>query len=230
MHADDRNWSSAIDAIESMSVSGQARRDTKYVLASAYAGRCGLELLSLADSIANGVGTIWPTLLSAMRVATSVEVADCQSAESTLMSIGTFNQLTVEENVLLAFVAFAKMGAVLAASGIDTDNDGARDGGSFNACTNNSANITSAMVKELGTGITIAASALAASGSSVASGAIDCSALDTALGMTGFCNQVSVNDFDNNETLVLRALIKSNEIGFNSCGGSVGSSASCSCP
>jgi hypothetical protein len=122
---------------------------------------------------------------------------------------------------------------VLAQSGADTDHDGVVDAG-FNACTNNAANIADADMKQLGTGLTLALNAIVSSSSSVAGDAVNsmktvCSSIDTFLGTTGFCDQFATTDFDAMEVLGLRSLLKSNEIGLNTCGGSLGT-GTCHCP
>lgn len=235
MLADQRDWSGAIAAVELMTPAGKDKREAKVFLSSAYAGRCGLNLIGLAKSVADGTasgGTLMPVLLSAFQTASVAQVADCKLAEQTLTSIGTGAALNADENVLLAFISFAKIGAVLAATGVDGDGNGTVDG-SFDSCVNNASNIQDADVRELGTGITLALGALTASGASVGGDATTaisamCGSIDGLLGTTGFCTQYSASDFDNSEVLGLRALIKSNEIGFNSCGGAVGT-GTCFC-
>lgn len=235
---DSGDFTDAITAIQSMTATGQAQRTTKVTLASAYAGRCGLVLTSLAGDLSSGIGdgsTLYPVLLSHMVTATSAEVDDCKQAETTLLSISsTASDRTSDENVLLAFVEFAKLGAILAASGVDADDNGTIDG-AFDACTNDASNIVDADVQHIGTAITIAIESLSASGTAVAdeiTGTFTetCDAIDSALGTTGFCEQTDTSDFDATETKGLRALIKSNELGFNTCSGAVASSLACLCP
>lgn len=237
LYLDSRDYDLAVTAIESMTTTGKAVRETRTVLASAYAGLCGLELIDLAKSIADGVtaGTkLYPILLTAFATSTRTSVDNCKLAEDQLLAISTTaSERTDDENVFLAFVEFAKLGAILGATGVDADDDATIDG-AFDPCTNDATNIEDLDVQHIGTALTIALASLGASGSSVASDVTTtfstvCSSLDTALGTTGFCDQTSPSDFDANEVKGLRALIKSNEIGFNTCGGAVASSVPCLC-
>lgn len=233
------SYSEAIDLIESMTAEGQGARETKIVLASAYAGRCGLDLLDLAGDVADGTDggfKLFQILLSSFAGANATNVADCKTAESVLLSISDDpSARSDDENVISAFVAFSKIGAIFAASGADEDDDGTVDGaGGFDSCTNTAAHILDSDVQEIGSGLTIAMSSLAAADSDIADEATTsfdavCSAVDTLLGTSGFCSQTSPDDFNGSELSALRSLIKSNEIGFDMCGGSVTDPA-CQCP
>lgn len=237
LRMDEKAYGDAISLITSMSSAGFEKRETKVVLAAAYAGACGLELIALADHIASeadGGAKLYPMLLRAYPQATADHVANCKLGEATLLSISTTpSDLTPDENILLAFIEFTKIGSILAASGLDQTGDGTIDP-AFDPCVDDADNIVDADVQHLGTGITLAMAALAASGTPVAeeiTGVFEplCTAVDAALGTTGFCDQTDPSDFDALEVRGLRALIKSNEIGFNTCGGAIGSSASCIC-
>jgi hypothetical protein len=228
---DKRDWTSAITSINSMTSSGLAKHDTKIALASAYAGRCGLDLILLADAVSSQISStkIWPILMKFMNGVSST--ADCKTAEATALTVASADR-TSDDNVFLAFVEFAKMGAVLAVSGA---NSSGSISGSFNSCTNNAANILDADVGELGTGLTITVSALNAAGSTIGGTTIStvsslCTTIDGLTGTPGFCNKTTAAQFSANELLAIRALIKSNELGFNTCSGAVFSTGACSCP
>lgn len=234
-HANAYEWTEAIAAINAMSTSGKAKRETKAALASYYAGRCGLNLLDMANVIKNQMATtkLWPMVLSAMAGSTVADLNDCVLGEQALLSIDTVAaNRTPDENVELAFIEFAKMGAALAQSKADLNGDGVVDGG-FNACS--STDISDAAAQELGSGLMLTANALAASGASIAGDVTTsmtnmCSTIEALPGFAGFCSHTASTDFTGALLLGLRALMKSNEVGFNSCGGSVGSSGACSCP
>lgn len=238
--ANSNDWTGAINDINSMTAQGQAKRETKQALGSYYAGRCGLNLLNLAQKVKDGGINIWPMVMSYMAGATAAQLADCESAEATILSIdGTATNRTPDENILLVFIEMAKMGASLASSNADANHDGAIDG-SFDACS--TSDISDASIAQLGTGLTITLASLSAANSSIA-GSISstmntlCTTLDTDLGVSGFCNQFAASDFTSKppELLALRALIKSNELGFNTCGGpfgqdQTGTANDCICP
>ncbi len=242
IRANASDWTGAIADISKMTTGGLAKRETKTALASYYAGRCGLNLLRFADSLKNGVGTIWPLLAHTMIGATASQFNDCKTAETTLLSINAVPAArTNDENMLLAFVEFAKMGADLVSTGADANGDGALDAG-FDPCM--TASIPDASVQELGTGLTIAMSSLGASGSSVAGStsatfASLCATIEGSgpgqFGMTGFCSTTTASGFNASAVLALRALMKSNEVGFNSCSGTIGTDPvgtvnDCVCP
>lgn len=131
---DKSDWGGAIDLLNSLSTTFQARRDVKALLASAYAGRCGLDFIDLSDKIQNaGATSFFPILLTAFRGKTSTNLADCLLAETTLNSIGaTPSARDANENLLMAFVAMAKIGVILAERA-DGDADGVVDA-TFRPC------------------------------------------------------------------------------------------------
>lgn len=224
-------WTDAITLIARMSATAQAERSTKVTLASAYAGRCGLDLIRLADQISTSSGTNFFSILgSAMRAATGPSVTDCVSAETTLLSISSDPQaLTADENMMLSFIGFSKIGAILATYA-DLDDDGSADAG-FDAC--DTADIPEAMVRQFGTGITLAIASLNATGSSIASGLSTAvtSACTTLGGLDpayNFCSITDPADFTADQIKALGGLIHSTDNpGVGTCAGDI---ATCVCP
>jgi hypothetical protein len=233
-YANANQWTQAITAMNSMTASGKAKRESKSALASYYAGRCGLNLLNYADAIKNQMPAtkLWPLAMSVQVGATVTDLSDCVLAEQTLVSIDpNENNRTPDENIELVFIELAKMGASLAQSNADANHDGVIDG-TFNACS--TTDISDGAVQELGSGVVLTLKAIQASGSSfggsiTSSVGTMCTTIEAQPGMAGFCSNTSASNFTGPLLLGLRALIKSNEIGFNICGGSVGS-GSCTCP
>lgn len=225
------DWTGAITSIQAMSATGRAQRETKAALASAYAGRCGLNLVNFADDVANAGSTnFFNVFLSTFQSAGSTHVADCQLSESTILSISTTaSDRTADENVFLAFAEFAKIGAILATYA-DTDDNGTADVG-FNSC--NTAHLPDAMLREIGTGLTIAVASLTASGGSVAaslSSSIS-SACSTLAGVNpayDFCSITSTSSFSANQVKAIGGLVKSTDNpGVGTCAGNL---AACVCP
>src|SRR3712207_1960284 len=68
-----REYTTALQSIALMTSAGQATRDGKVTKATALAGRCGLDLLGLAEEISTSLGskTLFAILLSYMKSATS---------------------------------------------------------------------------------------------------------------------------------------------------------------
>lgn len=225
------HWTDAITLIGRMSAAGQSERTTKVTLASAYAGRCGLNLIRLADHISTAAGTNFFAILgSAMRAATGPSVTDCILAEATLLSISTdLAALTADENMMVSFISFSKIGAIVAAYA-DLDDDGSADAG-FDACDTN--DIPEAMVRQFGTGITLAVASLNASGSSIASGlGTAVTAACTTLGgidpAFDFCSITDPADFTADHVKALGGLIHStDDPGVGTCAGDI---ATCVCP
>lgn len=225
------NWSSAITLIGKMSSVGLASRSTKAALASAYAGRCGLNLIQMADKVSNaGSSGLFSIFLNALKGATAASIADCQTAEATLISISASAAArTADENVMLAFVEFTKIGAVLALFG-DTNVDGTVDP-AFDSC--NTAQLPDAMLREVGSGLTNAVAALAASGGSV--GAALAASVNSACAQAAvvnpsfdFCAVLTPSGFSVNQVKVLGGLVKTTDSpGLGTCNGNL---QTCVCP
>lgn len=242
LYADKKEWTQAIESMQLMTSAGQSKRENRVTLASYYGGRCGLEILVLAVDIADGISNtkLLPLLMKSMKGKTASQFTDCKQAETILISVGaTPADRTSNENVLLAFVEFAKIGITLATSNADPDHDGllpAAD--AFDSCS--TGDISDLMVGEMATGIFIGSLSLAASGSTAAADAVSvvasmCALVETLPGATGICSKTDATSFGPLEINVLRALIKSIEIGFNRCSGAVGTygpgtANDCICP
>lgn len=241
LYADQRDWDNAILSVTRMSASGRTNRDTKYFLASAYAGRCGLDLLNLANALTGlSSSKLFPLLLTQYSGLTTTSLADCESAESTLLGISTnYTELTADENILLAFLEFVKIGAVLGSNAnIDADGNGSYDGdywtdnNAVDICSEARTDVTDSEIDKVVTGIMIAFNALTQSGSDITN---DLGSIGTICTTLGGCNVQSASDVTPTQRLVVRGLFKSNEIGFDTCGGSYGTNpagrtSDCFCP
>lgn len=243
--ADNRDWDGAMTALGKMTTTGRAKRDTVVMEASVLAGRCGLDLMDLADKLSNmGSATFWPYVLTAYKGGTSANVTDCIAAETKMLSITTtFSQFTTDENVLLAFIELAKMGRIISVSGIDdSDSDGLVDSdmawASVAYCSGTTTASTSVIVddyvKHLGTGLFTFAQALSASGLSIASSVTTsltntCATLEAVPAYSGICTATSITSYTTSWVKAIRMLLQANEVGFNQCGGSI-SYLGCLCP
>lgn len=183
---DQGNWTTALTKISQMSTTYQANRDIQVLKASAYAGRCGLNIFDIIDRMQNGGGggssNLFAIMMNGMRGATAANVADCLLAESTLKGISAMPSADKKENLLMALSSLTKIGAILASRG-DANADGTLDwvrpGGSY-PC--DLATGTTALpvedVQEIGTGFILFVVSIGAFGATGAS------ALDA---MTAFC-------------------------------------------
>jgi hypothetical protein len=229
MEIDIPNYTLALATLAKATAKGLATRSGRLVTASAYAGRCGLNLVDLASKIANGgSNTLYTTLLASYKTVETASTApdDCYSAEQNIVAIPA-SSAQKDDYIFLAFNSLAKIGTILAKVA-DTDDDGVVDVG-FNACTT----ISDDDVNQIGTGLTLTMLGLTNSGFSMnGSNAFTdvCSRLAALPGAATICSKTTIGSFSANERLALRAMIKSTEIGFGTCNGTTGSSAACLCP
>lgn len=229
---DREEYGTAIETIALMSDSARELRNVKQVLASAHAGVCGLNLLGLADAFpdsdsGSSASTLFQMLLSIYKEGTAASVTACNEAENILLGIAAAaSSRTVNENVLLAFVEFVKIGVILETNADKADHDGSVDG-AFDSCASDATGISDLDIGEIGTGITIALSSLQAANVNTATGATGsitalCSTLDATIGIfnptySGFCNKTDPTAFNAVELKALRSLTRSNEIGLKTC-------------
>jgi hypothetical protein len=225
-------WTAAIDTLLRMSPTGRAERSAKTALASAYAGRCGLNLIRLADQLSNSSGSsgLFALFMTTMQSATTSSIADCVEAEEVLRSISADPaSRSVDENLMLSFVEFSKMGAILSTYA-DTNDDGTADP-SFDAC--DTGDIPEAMVRQFGTGMTLAIEGLNASGSSLGSALATavsgaCAALAGVDPAYDFCSITDPADFTADQVKALSGLIHSqDDPGLGTCTNPL---AACVCP
>lgn len=213
-----RNYGVAIALLESLDPSYLQDRTRIPIYASAYAGRCGLEFLTLLDNVKTGGSrSVLTTLMTGFPDAQAANVADCMRAESILESIGDQDVRTGDENLFMAFVSLAKIGTILS-SLADSDADGEADS-TFNQC--NVTDLPDAMVRELGSSIAVTLLSLAGVGTSYIDDATaninDLCGLDPNLAI--FCTATDPTVFSAPQVQALRYAIGSRDFGINSCGG-----------
>ena len=219
-----KQWTQAIEKLNLMTSTGRAKRDAKAALASAYAGRCGLNLIAFSDVVANASGNLFRVFLTAMRNANSQSITDCISAETTMLSISeSAGARTADENMFLAFVGWAKIGAILAVEA-DTNDDGTPDGG-WDSCT-----LSASLKGEIGTGLTISVASLAQTGTTVG-GSLSSSVNSICTSLGGaydFCSVTNASAFTSDQLRAIGAITKStDQPGVGTCAGTV---SACLCP
>ncbi len=218
MEINNRNYSQAILLLQSLDPAFMSERSRIPVYASAYAGSCGLEFLSLLTNLQNiNTSTVMGTLMGAFPLAALAQVDDCLQAENLLSSLGNASNRLGDENLLMAFNSFAKMGTILS-SLADTDGDGVADA-TFDQCSN--VDLPEAYVREIGTGIANTLLSLAAVGTSYVDDAVNDIAAICASdpNLNVFCTATDPTSFNANEVQFLRYVIGSSDLGINSCGG-----------
>ncbi|MCB0365138.1 MAG: hypothetical protein H6624_10465 [Bdellovibrionaceae bacterium] len=236
IHINSSEWDDAISKFSSMSAAYLAKREVAVVYASAYAGRCGLDLLALAESMAGTLPSLlFKFLMAQYKNVTTANRDDCKTAETIIKAISADAALrTVDENLLMAFLSFAKIGATISAHADKADFDGNPDGG-WNACTDDAANFPEASVREVGTGLALALISLGAVGgqSTIGSGQLtsltdlcnDLSGINPAL---DFCSITEAATYDANQVKGIRSIVQANEwVGIGSCNNTLDN---CLCP
>ncbi len=152
-YIDNYQWTEAIDLMNgSLSAGFKTRADVRKTMASAYAGRCGLDFLSLVNNLGSSSSSlVFNFFMMAMR-GRVVSPTDCDTAQSIMETFGaTPAERTSEQNLFIVILGIAKSGAYLRDKA-DQDSagigDGQRDGG-FDVCDDTSlpdANVVGAMV------------------------------------------------------------------------------------
>lgn len=105
------DYQTAIDIVTSeMSAEGQATTEAKEVLASAYAGRCGLNFVTYLDALSNVTTGTGFGILMAPYAGIAADPASCLLALNTLETIGTSAQRTANENAFAAVVGMSLLG------------------------------------------------------------------------------------------------------------------------
>lgn len=220
MEINDRDYAAAIALLESIDASYLTVRERVPVYASAYAGRCGLEFLTLLDSLQNGgSNTIFSILMAGFPGATIAEnLVDCLQSQSILAGIGDQDARDGDENLLMAFVSLSTVGTALSALA-DTDDDGNADA-TFDQC--DLADLPEQRVREIGASVAIALLSLTAIGTDYGVGdslsdVSDICALDPSL--AAFCTNTDPASFTADEVRFLRYAIGSSDYGIDSCNG-----------
>ncbi|MCC2678706.1 MAG: hypothetical protein K0R29_1282 [Pseudobdellovibrio sp.] len=125
-----RDYDTAIDIINNQ-LGGSARVTTeaREILASAYAGKCGLNFLEFVDGLANATAGTAFQLASSPFVGTAVDSAYCLQSLQTIDLIGTNAERTVDQNAFAAVVGMVLMGSAtrLYTDNTPVDGDGTPD-------------------------------------------------------------------------------------------------------
>ncbi|MGZ3775950.1 MAG: hypothetical protein ACXVCN_19710, partial [Bdellovibrio sp.] len=135
---DSSDWDSAISIITtSLSASYQARTDVKETLMYAYGGKCGISFLNMVNSLKSVSSTKMFVFALSLFAGSTVNLAACDNAYATLVSLGAASTRTNNENLFAAILGLTEMGATLH-SKFDTDLAGAGDGivdAGWDSCT-----------------------------------------------------------------------------------------------
>ena len=235
IHMDKYEWDLAIAKFTDMSAEFLATREIKFLHASAYAGKCGLDFMDFIEKLTSiGTEKLYAFLMgSFLGVTSAIESDACIQAEVLIKSISSSaSDRTVNENTFMAFIGFTKIGVILSRYA-DTDDDGSADAG-FNSCS--TVSIPDSDVKQIATGLAIALTSLAAPGVSLGEGQVTdlnsiCGEL-TGLGPTyDFCSDTETTSITGDKLKAARTIIGEGQVvGIGSCAASPDSVSNCTCP
>jgi hypothetical protein len=206
-------WTEAITALSSLSATSLAKTDVKVKLASAYAGRCGMDFMRLTSAIEDFSST------SLLRVLLDFQKADpdfndCKQSEDILQTIGDETVRDEDQNLLMAFSSLSKIGAILAndTTGADADDDGVADT-NYKGCV-----LTNAQADEIMVAMSLTAKSLGQVTS--VGGSVRTSMTTFCAGGPGVpapCDNEETTDVDSNEEDAIRlAVHQSGQFGLNS--------------
>ena len=139
----EQNYDSAIDLLTvKLSASGQTQVAARETLASAYAGKCGLNFIDFVDGLASASSGSAFGLVSSPFVGTVVYPNYCLLSLQTLDLIGPTETRTTDQNAFASVVGMVLMGS---ATRLHTDND-PTDGDGNEDATDISCTLTDAQV------------------------------------------------------------------------------------
>lgn len=239
----DENWDDAIASFEGMDAEYLAKRSVAIRYAGAYAGRCGVSFLDAVEELANIAGstTLFQLFLEMMTGGTSTEADDCKEAETILRGIAPDPaDRTDDENLLLVFAEFGKIGIHLALYADETEAPVGTADSDFDSCSTGALGIPDANAAEVATGFTNIRSTLQ---ELISRGTLDIDGLDvsdfdslcTALGALppagswDFCGDYDTADITGNKMTAIRSIMKEDSaigLGAN-CTGDI---STCNCP
>ena len=235
----DGNYVGAIEKIALMTGEYTGNREVITLKASAYAGLCGLNFLTLVEAI-KGMGStrLMPFLLSTFKSGSTSKIDNCVVAEDLIESIGSTAERTSDENMFLVLISFAKIGNVLSLYA-DSGQDGVVET-NYDPCASGSSRVAGDLfdtdVRQLGTGITLAINNISAVDSTVdlADGSLSsinsaCASLATLNPSYNFCSITNPADFTSSHLKGIRSILKeSSTVGLGAnCTGDI---SACNCP
>ena len=240
MKMNDQDWQGAVDEFADMSADFLDKRTTKLEFAKAYAGLCGLDLFQLISDLA-GADSLFLILETAMRGSTAANATACINAEAKIQEISLdAAQRNSEENLVMAFIELAKIGAIIS-SRANPDGDAVINWGNNDSCTvgNGTTNfVTSNEAKHVATGLANFIASLTSAGSSIAGSTLTdltavCDSIELNLGAQyNFCNAFVISGITADMEDAVRAALQegSSGVGLATCTTGAFTIAECVCP
>ncbi len=231
---DHSRWSQAIDDFPKLTPDVLGQRSTKNLLASAYAGRCGLNYVKLVTDLLNIDNTrLFLFLMQTFAHSTLSQMADCIAAESIIQTLGATPDLrSLDENLFLVFLSFTKIGTILNLRAETLG--GPNPDPSFNSCSTSS--LTDQDAAQIVTALGHAAATLTYIASTTSIGLAQAITLQTVCGVLSqapipssfnFCGVTDTASVTSDQLKGIRSMIGENQyVGVGSCGNSL---AMCLC-
>lgn len=230
------DYTGALAKLALMTGSAAASREAISMKAKAYGGLCGLNTIQFVLALQSlGTSKLLPFLVNHFRSgASTTRAANCRLAEDLIESIGsTAAARTLDENLLLTLISFAKIGNILSFYTDTAPQDGVAQNAA-DVCT--TGNMPDVDAGEFGTGFTLASASLTAIGAQVQVLADIATAVSGICGGAPFstlCAKTDPTGFSGPELLAIRSLAQEGSaLGLNlgTCGGgTVASSVNCRC-
>ena len=132
-----QDYQTAIDIITmKLSAFGQTKTEAKEILASGYAGRCGLNFINFVNALSTATSGSAFKLVSTPFVARIVDPVSCYTALTVLESIGPTASRTSSENAFASVVGMSLMGSAvrLYSDNTPVNGDGVQDANNI-SCT-----------------------------------------------------------------------------------------------
>lgn len=109
-----QQYQTAIDIVTlQLSQQTQAKASTKEILASAYAGKCGLNFINFVNALSTATSGSAFVLVSVPFIGQVVDPPSCLLSLNVIESIGTTAQRTSTENAFASVVGMSLMGAAV---------------------------------------------------------------------------------------------------------------------
>ncbi len=210
-------WTDAVNKWNLLTSTGKAKRANKLLLASALAGRGGLDIVTLITNMntnaSGGSKTFFQQLMIMFNGRNLTHYNDEVSAQNIIFGIApsALNR-TADENIFLVFVEFAKMGTLFAAIA-DVNADAATDA-TFDNC--NTTVLTTTQANEVVVSIAAILTSLAATGSAIAGTsltAINSACTTIEILSPGFCSSTDISQVTALQTQASRTLVGETALG-----------------
>lgn len=217
----DLKFDEAIAMIENASSFQAANRDEMLLIASAYAGSCGVTFADVFESLATATGSPMYFMMSSFTTKV-LQPSRCHTAQQWIEQIGNSASRTTTENVAMFLVGFGKVGTYLR-NRADTNASGIGDGTvdvGYDSCSNASLPIDE--VKQVMTGFGLMIDNISALGTNVSGDlSSNIGVIDTACTTFGFsCSETDPTAIADGDADLFRNAVKSHsttQVGIETC-------------